>query len=107
MKAVRIGRAGRELGLTSRIEEDDGEMKVRRGWLRWLSVGVGSLALVLVALWTQRAPIAENFISRELNRRGVQARYDLVRVGLRTQRIENIVLEIGRESCRDRGCQYV
>src|SRR5690606_21197079 len=74
------------------MEEDDGEMKVRRSWLRWLGLGVGLLALVLAALWTQRAPIAENFISRELNRRGVQASYDLTHIGLRTQRIENIVL---------------
>lgn len=74
------------------MEEDDGEAAVRRGWLRWLGVGTGSLALVLAAVWTQRAPIAENFVSRELNRRGVQASYDLVDVGLRTQRIENIVL---------------
>ena len=50
------------------------------------------LGLVLVALWTQRAPIAENFVNRELNRRGVQANYDLTQVGLRTQRIENVVL---------------
>lgn len=74
------------------MEEQDGEETVRRAWLRWLGVGTGSLALVLVALWTQRAPIAENFVSRELNRRGVQANYDLVDVGFRTQRIENIVL---------------
>lgn len=74
------------------MEEQDGEEQVRRGWLRWLGVGTGSLALVLVALWTQRAPIAENFVSRELNRRGVQANYDLVNVGLRTQRIEHILL---------------
>ncbi|MFB0875533.1 MULTISPECIES: YdbH domain-containing protein [unclassified Sphingobium] len=74
------------------MEEEDGDMVVRRAWLRWLGVGTGSLALVLVALWTQRAPIAENFVTRELNRRGVQADYDLVDVGFRTQRIENIVL---------------
>lgn len=74
------------------MEEQDGEDTVRRAWLRWLGVGTGSLALVLVALWTQRAPIAENFVSRELNRRGVQANYDLIDVGFRTQRIENIVL---------------
>ena len=74
------------------MEEQDGEESARRAWLRWLGVGSGSLALVLVGLWTQRAPIAENFISRELNRRGVQANYDLVDVGFRTQRIENIVL---------------
>lgn len=74
------------------MEEASGDEAVRRAWLRWLGVGTGSLVLVLGALWTQRAPIAENFVSRELNRRGVQARYDLVDVGLRTQRIENIVL---------------
>ncbi|EXS70198.1 intermembrane phospholipid transport protein YdbH family protein [Sphingobium sp. Ant17] len=74
------------------MEEQDGEEMIRRGWLRWLGVGTGTLALVLVGLWTQRAPIAENFVSRELNRRGVRANYDLVDVGLRTQRIEDIVL---------------
>lgn len=74
------------------MEDEDGDEESRRGWLRWLGVGTGSLALILIALWTQRAPIAENFIGRELNRRGVEARYDLKDVGLRTQRIENIVL---------------
>jgi hypothetical protein len=74
------------------MEDNSGEDTVRRAWGRWLAVGSGSLALVLIALWTQRAPIAENFVSRELNRRGVQANYDLVDVGFRTQRIENIVL---------------
>ncbi len=74
------------------MEDEDGEKEIRRGWLRWLGVGTGSLALILAALWTQRAPIAENFISRELNRRGVQGSYDLTDIGLRTQRIENIVL---------------
>ncbi|MBH1993305.1 MAG: exoprotein, partial [Sphingomonadaceae bacterium] len=87
------------------MEEQDGEEAIRRSWLRWLGVGTGSLALVLVALWTQRAPIAENFVSRELNRRGVQASYDLVDVGLRTQRIENIVL--GSPSRPDLTAQWV
>ncbi|WP_340264367.1 intermembrane phospholipid transport protein YdbH family protein [Sphingobium mellinum] len=74
------------------MEDEDGDEESRRGWLRWLGVGTGSLALILIALWTQRGPIAENFIGRELNRRGVEARYDLKDIGLRTQRIENIVL---------------
>ncbi|WP_176590850.1 YdbH domain-containing protein [Sphingobium sp. EM0848] len=74
------------------MEDEGGEKEIRRGWLRWLGVGTGSLALILAALWTQRAPIAENFISRELNRHGVEGSYDLKEIGLRTQRIENIVL---------------
>ncbi|MEJ7927179.1 YdbH domain-containing protein [Sphingobium sp. AN641] len=74
------------------MNEIDGENEVRRGWLRWLGTGLGLLTLVILGLWTQRAPIAENFLGRELNRRGVAARYDLAAIGLRTQRIENIVL---------------
>lgn len=74
------------------MDEIDGEEAVRRGWLRWLGIGTGTLGLVLVALWTQRAPIADNFLNRELNRRDVLARYRLVDVGLRTQRIEKLVL---------------
>lgn len=74
------------------MDEEQVEEEARRGWLRWLGVGTGTLALVLAALWTQRAPIVENFVGRELNRRGVEARYDLREVGLRTQRIENLVL---------------
>lgn len=82
----------RRPGLATEIEDDGGGDETRRGWLRWLGVGTGSLALILVALWTQRAPIAENFIGRELNRLDVQVSYDLRDIGLRTQRIENIVL---------------
>jgi hypothetical protein len=81
-----------EPGLAIGMDETDGEEEVRRGWLRWLGVGVGLLVLILLALWTQRAPIVENFVSRELNRRGVQASYNLTEVGLRTQRIEKLVL---------------
>lgn len=74
------------------MNDKDGEDAVRRGWLRWLGAGTGTLGLVLVAIWTQRAPIADNFLNRELNKRGVLARYRLAEVGLRTQRMENLVL---------------
>lgn len=81
-----------EAGVATGMDERGGENPVRRGWLRWLGVGGAILALAFVALWTQRTPIAENFISRELNRRGIQATYALTQVGFRTQRIENILL---------------
>lgn len=74
------------------MDDKDGESDVRRAWLRWLGVGLAMLAVIAVVLWTQRGPIAENFVNRELNRRGVQASYDLAKIGLRTQRIENLVL---------------
>lgn len=62
------------------------------GKAAWLLGGTGLFGLTLLGLWTQREPIAENFIARELTTMGVQARYELVSVGLRTQRIENIAL---------------
>lgn len=87
------------------MEEQDGTVRGRPAWLRWLGVGAGTTALVMAGLWTQRAPIAENFIGRELNRLGVQANYDLVDIGLRTQRIEHIVL--GDPASPDLTAQWV
>ena len=55
----------------------------------------GILALLLIALfglWLARKPIANNVLSREMARRGVQTSYHLDRVGLRTQRISNLVI---------------
>lgn len=75
------------------MEREDGDGEARGGWvLRWVAGALAVLALLLVVLWTQRAPIAENFITRELNGLGVRARYDIDSIGVRTQRIENIVL---------------
>jgi len=68
----------------------------RRRVGRALSLFVaGILGLFLIALfgaWLARKPIATNILSRELSRRGVQATYHLDRVGLRTQRISNLVI---------------
>lgn len=60
--------------------------------LFWPAMILSVFLLVLVVLWTQRTPIADNLISREMLQRGVTARYDIASIGLRTQRIENLVL---------------
>ncbi|WP_448502609.1 intermembrane phospholipid transport protein YdbH family protein [Sphingomonas sp.] len=62
----------------------------RRGRIPF-AIGVAALAL-LIAIWTQRHPIAENFIDAELARRGVEARYEIVDIGFSTQRLENLVI---------------
>lgn len=64
----------------------------RRAILRAAMAITGMIVLLLIALWTQRQPIAENFVSRELMRLGVRADYQITSIGLRTQRIENLVL---------------
>lgn len=80
----------------SRDEDEGGTDRARRNRLQWLGRPVpliGALFLVvLLGLWVQRAPLAENLIERELAARDVHMRYRLASVGLRTQRIENIVL---------------
>jgi hypothetical protein len=70
----------------------------RRGSLLWRRIQwglLGFLALVLVAVatvWVARKPIANNVIASELAKRGVQATYKLDRIGLRTQRVSNLVI---------------
>ena len=48
--------------------------------------------LTLAVLWTQRKPIAADYLDRELARRNVQATYDVKQIGFRTQRFENLVI---------------
>ncbi|MDT9600444.1 intermembrane phospholipid transport protein YdbH family protein [Sphingosinicella rhizophila] len=60
---------------------------------RLIAFGFGVLFLILFSVvWTLRRPIATDFIDRELARRGVQASYELKRIGFRTQRLENLVI---------------
>ncbi len=55
--------------------------------------GIGAiLLLALLGVWLARKPIASNILAGELNRRGVRATYHLDRIGLRTQRISNLVI---------------
>jgi hypothetical protein len=62
-------------------------------------------ALALLGLWLARKPIASNVIERELARRGVPARYEVKRIGLRTQRIEG--LSIGDPQSPDLTAEWV
>ena len=67
-------------------EATTGRARAPRVALAVLAV-LGSL---LLAVWLARKPIASNAIDRELARRGVMARYEVKRIGLRTQRLEGL-----------------
>ena len=78
-------------------EEGHESVRVRRyrGRRAFMIVGIGLLILLLVALaalWIARRPIATEFLEREFERRGVDASYQLDRVGLRTQQVSNLVI---------------
>ena len=75
-------------------DEDDDAVERRRLPRRWrvaLVLGIVLLLALLVA-WSQRRPIAQNFVDRELTRRGVPARYTVADIGFSSQRLTNVVL---------------
>lgn len=63
---------------------------------RWKRRVFGVVSLLLVGLllfaWMQRASIADRFVQDELASRGIKASYTIDTVGLRTQRIRNLVI---------------
>lgn len=63
------------------------------------------LLLALLALWFARKPIAANFIDAELARRDVPARYEVKRIGFRTQRLEGV--SIGDPRAPDLTAEWV
>ncbi|HEY9552064.1 MAG TPA: hypothetical protein VIR62_00470, partial [Allosphingosinicella sp.] len=68
---------------------------MRRRRPRWQLVLIGFLLLILlliVIVWTQRRQIATDYIEGELARRGVQASYDVKRIGFSQQQLENLVI---------------
>jgi translocation and assembly module TamB len=74
--------------------DDEAGGEVRRRPVKRLAA-LALLAFLLLALliaWTQRRPIAADFIDRELARRNVHATYEVKRIGLRAQRLENLVI---------------
>ena len=78
------------------MEEQQVEIVRRRPWLRgWRIPAVMLLVLLLIAaivLWTMRVQLATDYIDRELARRGVQATYQVKRIGFGRQILENLVV---------------
>lgn len=72
------------------IDAREGPAKGRRIGKRWLAGG--AVVAVAGALWLARTPIADSFIARELDARGVPATYKIERIGFQTQRLTNIVI---------------
>jgi len=65
----------------------------RRAWWRWVVPGIVlAILVVLGALWLARKPVAEHFIDNALRAAHVPARYEISRIGLRTQRLTNVRL---------------
>lgn len=65
----------------------------RRLRKRWIALALLVLIFfVLLSLWSQRRQLATGYIERELARRGVQARYQITRFGIGTQRMEHVVI---------------
>ncbi len=64
-----------------------------RRWTRWIfgTASVAVIALLGVAYW-QRTTIADRFVRDQLKKYGVQASYKIKDIGLRTQRLEDVVI---------------
>ena len=78
------------------MEEQQIEIVSRRPWLRGWRIPLGMLLVLLlsalVILWTMRVELATDYIDREFARRGVQATYQVKRIGLGRQVLENLVI---------------
>ena len=48
--------------------------------------------LAVAAIWVMRAPIADNFVTSQLEERGVKAEYRIVSIGTRTQTLADVVI---------------
>ncbi|HET9427183.1 MAG TPA: YdbH domain-containing protein [Allosphingosinicella sp.] len=79
-----------------RVEDQSIEIERRRRWPRRLSLTLGLFLLLmlaaLVAVWLMRVRLATDYIDREFARRGVQASYEVKRIGFGTQVLENLVI---------------
>ncbi|WP_235525182.1 MULTISPECIES: YdbH domain-containing protein [unclassified Sphingomonas] len=66
--------------------------RMRRRFVRVLLVVCLIVLSIAALLWTQRKPIADNLVRRELERRGVSARYRVAEIGFGRQRLVDVVI---------------
>lgn len=78
--------------------QDAAPISVRRaarwynGASRW-AIGIAAVSLVgLLGVWSQRKPIADNYITAYLADRDVPARYRIADIGFNRQRLTNVVI---------------
>ncbi len=68
----------------------------RPTWARvamYFALGLLALLVILLAvIWIERRPIATHFLRNEFEKRGVQAQYQLDKVGFRTQQVSDLVI---------------
>lgn len=86
-------------GVMSGVTAEESEAPAkRRGLWRWrrlraIILGVALVLLVaLIVLWTQRKPIAANYIDKTLASHGVPARYRIAELGLDHQLLTDVVI---------------
>ncbi len=65
-----------------------GRDRVRRGAL----ILASTTLVVLLGVWSQRRPIAANFINNQLAKSRVTASYQIDDIGFRTQRLTNLII---------------
>lgn len=75
---------------------DNGDAGNGGGWRRillWIATGILLVFIVAaVVLWTQREPLARDFIERELEKRGAAVSYEIDQLSLRTQQLSKVVV---------------
>ncbi|GAA0320938.1 hypothetical protein GCM10009087_34020 [Sphingomonas oligophenolica] len=82
-------------GVTANEREVPEHQPRLRGWRRTRAIALGIaliLLVALIALWSQRKPIASNYIDKALAQRGVPARYTITDLGLNRQRLTGVVI---------------
>lgn len=78
------------------MDEQDIQQARRRPFFRGRRIAVAAVLIVLIGafviVWSIRVRLATDYIDRELARRGVQASYEVKRIGFGTQVLENLVI---------------